>query len=388
MTSFAEYPDDYFFLPHLTYYGNFPSATGWKSAVLHSKGYNTLFFGMKATNNVTISISANSSPTHTGGILVYQETLTAGTNFSKKIPIQYLHYHIEITTTDLTDEPFECTGGLSLQMLYDTKTYLNSIIPKHENTQLIRVGNDFHTDIVRGMHAQFSKVNIQGIFDSSLQSVPISQTITLGNSQNITTNMLLFTGGIPFYINSASPDDYTTGIGAQTLRMKYIDEDGDIASVDIYAGTGIIGISGRSVISLVVLTTGTSSHNVGNITITSINTAEVYCQMFPQENISHTAIYQVPSSSQLIVRELNLTGELHNATLLVKIADTNGIIGTFGRFILSTQQSSIRYDLDVKLTAGQVILLDLVSTNTVAPSVPSLVNVNLNAILCPVVNNF
>ena len=110
--------------------------------------------------------------------------------------------------------------------------------------------------------------------------------------------------------------------------------------------------------------------------------------MFPQENISHTAIYQVPSSSQLIVRELNLTGELHNTTLLVKIADINGIIATFGRFILSTQQSSIRYDLDVKLTAGQVILLDLVSTNTVAPSVPSLVNVNLNAILCPEVNNF
>tara|TARA_R110000772_G_scaffold105087_2_gene206686 strand:+ start:619 stop:1770 length:1152 start_codon:yes stop_codon:yes gene_type:complete len=372
------------FIPAASFYGVFPS-TGFQTHLMDYMPYSSLSVSLRCDKAVTISLYSYPDQNETHGKLVFQKTLTADTNYFKRFSIEGMFFSLTVTNNDAVEgELYLATLGSNTNQ-YDSATLLNSTIDIDTNTNLTRVANNFNTDMVRGLHDSFTKVNIQAILN---QSAP-STTRTLGCQDyqfNVSTSDNL-------YIFHPNANDDSTGTGARTVRIIYVDGADTIQSLDytITGGGGSVfslGISGKMVHRAFVLTSGSSNANVGQITITNVSSTVIYASIEPTENTSHVGLYLVPSNSELIVSDVNIVATGMSGMLRINERDyTNSQLYSVGDFPIDTKAHNYTYNINGIFPAGNAVQIDFIP-DAGTPTVKTLINVMVNGILSPIKNAF
>jgi hypothetical protein len=242
-------------------------------------------------------------------------------------------------------------------------------------------------DLVRGMHDEFKKVNIEG----EVQATPGGTPFTMGLDDLFTPSQT----AEQLYIVSSSGDDTNAGTGATTIRIVYINDQGEQVE-QVYPTSGLVkaslfGVVARAVIRVEVESTGGDGENQGDITIDNLAGTKVYAliRAGTLANVSHGAVYMVPDNKQLVLREINLTGVNHGADVVIRSwiwkPSTNEYISyTLGSFRIDTTNIMIRYDFDGLLSEKDVITIDIYPDS--ATSSKTSFSANLNGMLCPLPN--
>ena len=359
--------------------GNLVASGSIFTGFVDCASYALLAFNLKATVASTIKIhqcySANDAVLKT---LVYQQDLTASEYFYKPLTIKAPFFQIELVNTTASAGRYMFqTRGLT-NPNFEAQTFLNSPIDINTNTSLNRIGNDFRLDLIRGVHPSFSKVNVLGLTDQHS-----TETIGLNSASYFPAS------AETLYATSSSADDDETGTGARTVLMEYINASGEEATYTItLQGTTILnlGFTALAVNTLKVQTTGSTNNNVGTISVYTDNTpANIVCRVLPNNNISRVAQYRVPSAKTLVVGDLNISGYSVGTTL--EIVERVGTINyKIGSFKINTANQQLEYKLDTKVNGGSTIYVRQIPIATTGAT--TLINININSMLCPAINNF
>ncbi len=372
------------FIPSASIVGSFPSV-GWQSHLTDYLPYASLSISLRTDKNCTINLYSYPDKIDSHATQVFSKTLTADTNFFKRFSIDGVYFSVEVLNNDATDGTIRlATLGSNLNQ-FDSATLLNSTIDIDTNTSLVRVANNFNTDMVRGLHDDFTKVNIQAILN---QSNP-STTRTLGCQDyqfNVST-------ADDLYIYHPNANDDSAGTGARTIRVVYVDDNDTIQSLD-YTITGGGGsnfplfVSGKMVHRAFVLTTGSLNSNAGQITITNSTQSVIYASIEPTENTSHVGLYLVPTDRELIVSNVNIVATGMSGILRINERDyANSQLYSIGDFPIDTKAHNYSYDINGLIPTGNAIQIDFIPDAS-APAVKTIINVMCNGILSPTKNAY
>lgn len=369
-------------IPSLTFKNNIE-----KSAVIYTASVQVAEFSLfsvaaQAKTDITISVfqqhkRAGGSPTSSD--LVYEQVVSANTPFYKRFTIKGNFAQIQITNNDAVNDGrvVLTTCGLSIPN-FEAQTFLNSTIDINANCALSRNANDFNLDLVRGIHQDFKKINILGITDKH-------QAETVG------LDAMSYFPAAPetLYVVSTSNDDNIGGVGARDVIMEYVDGNGVEQTYTIILQGTIaldLGITGVAVNSLKVSNAGGQAANQGSISIYTNNTpSQLLGRLLPSQNVSRFARYRVPTLKHLVVNDINISGFSvgTNLEIIERAAGIDYIIGTFQ---INTANQQLTYRLDTKVNGGSELY---VKQNPITSSgATSLINININGMLCPAVNNF
>ena len=369
-------------IPSLTFKNNIE-----KSAVIYTASVQVAEFSLfsvaaQAKTDITISVfqqhkRAGGSPTSTD--LVYEQVVSANTPFYKRFTIKGNFAQIQITNNDAVNDGrvVLTTCGLSIPN-FEAQTFLNSTIDINANCALSRNANDFNLDLVRGIHQDFKKINILGITDKH-------QAETVGLDA-----MSYFPAAAEtLYVVSTSNDDGIGGVGARDVIMEYVDGNGVEQTYTIILQGTIaldLGITGVAVNSIKVSNAGGQAANQGTISIYTNNVAsQLLGRLLPSQNVSRFARYRVPTLKHLVVNDINISG-FSVGTNLEVIERAAGIDYIIGTFQINTANQQLTYRLDTKVNGGSTLY---VRQNPITSSgATSLINININGMLCPAVNNF
>ena len=369
-------------IPSLTFKNNIE-----KSAVIYTASVQVAEFSLfsvaaQAKTDITISVfqqhkRAGGSPTSTD--LVYEQVVSANTPFYKRFTIKGNFAQIQITNNDAVNDGrvVLTTCGLSIPN-FEAQTFLNSTIDINANCALSRNANDFNLDLVRGIHQDFKKINILGITDKH-------QAETVGLDA-----MSYFPAAAEtLYVVSTSNDDGIGGVGARDVIMEYVDGNGVEQTYTIILQGTIaldLGITGVAVNSIKVSNAGGQAANQGTISIYTNNVAsQLLGRLLPSQNVSRFARYRVPTLKHLVVNDINISG-FSVGTNLEVIERAAGIDYIIGTFQINTANEQLTYRLDTKVNGGSTLY---VRQNPITSSgATSLINININGMLCPAVNNF
>ena len=105
----------------------------------------------------------------------------------------------------------------------------------------------------------------------------------------------------------------------------------------------------------------------------------------PQDNLSRVASYRVPATKSLVLNDINISGYSAGTTLEV-IERASGIDYKIGEFQINTGNQQLMYRLDTKVNAGSSISVRQVPISSTGAD--TLINININGMLCPTINNF
>ena len=167
--------------------------------------------------------------------------------------------------------------------------------------------------------------------------------------------------------------------------MVYIDSAGDKKSVDIVTGNGAIGVTGTCVLRISVKTAGSGSKNAGEIAVTDNTGARLYAIIHPEQNASQGAIYQVPNNKNLVLRNITINSFFQGG--VVKVLEyKNALEYPLGVFRVNTNNTTINYDLDGLVEAGSYIFVDVIPNGVTNNE--NIINCNINAFECPLINSF
>lgn len=337
----------------------------------------------KCNKSTTIKVfqhnaGKTTTPTAPTGTLVYEETVPANTVFYKRLTVKGNFVQYQLTNNEAQLSTIQLTTvGLTIPN-FEAQTFLNSTIGINDNSSLSRNANDFTLDLIRGIHSDFSKINILGITDQHQQ-----ETIGLnGMSYFPATAETL-------YVASTSNDDNIGGVGARDVIMEYIDENGvEQTYTIILQGNTILnlGFTGLAVNSLKVSNAGGQAANQGTISVyTNNNIANLLCRILPEQNVSRVARYRVPATKHLVINDINISGYSIETKLEIieRAAGIDYIIGTFG---INTANQQLIYRLDTKVNAGSTVYVRQTPISTTGAT--TLINININGMLCPAINNF
>lgn len=376
---------DYLRLQSFSQQGTYPAA-GFKSQFVFIQHFSVVDFNVHATVDTTFNIYTSPTKNETDKVLFFSKTIAANTTFHRHYDIPPQHLQIELNNTTSTEGRFCLTSHCSLVTQFNASTFLNSTIKVDANTSLTRVANDFNVDMVRELHDDFKKVNILGITDQQNSS-----EYTLG-----VNNYDVFNIGqtpINLYVQNVSTNDTAGGSGARSLRIFYLDSNYDeqnlVFSMPATTGVHILGVLGYAVHRVEVVSSGGQYKNDGNILITN-NTGTVTFAYIPAgANLSHGCYFVVPRNKQLILTDINISAIGFPATIRVYEYDlgSSRIRASIGDFRLSTNYSQLVYKLNGLVGAQKMIMVNIVP-DAGAPTTQTLVNININAVLCPLINSF
>ena len=353
-------------IPSLTFKNNIE-----KSAVIYTASVQVAEFSLfsvaaQAKTDITISVfqqhkRAGGSPTSTD--LVYEQVVSANTPFYKRFTIKGNFAQIQITNNDAVNDGrvVLTTCGLSIPN-FEAQTFLNSTIDINANCALSRNANDFNLDLVRGIHQDFKKINILGITDKH-------QAETVGLDA-----MSYFPAAAEtLYVVSTSTDDGIGGVGARDVIMEYVDGNGvEQTYTIILQGT-------------IALDLGITGVAVSSIKVSNDVASQLLGRLLPSQNVSRFARYRVPTLKHLVVNDINISG-FSVGTNLEVIERAAGIDYIIGTFQINTANQQLTYRLDTKVNGGSTLY---VRQNPITSSgATSLINININGMLCPAVNNF
>ena len=97
----------------------------------------------------------------------------------------------------------------------------------------------------------------------------------------------------------------------------------------------------------------------------------------------------MPRNKELILTDINISAIGFPAIIRVYEYDLNSsrIRASIGDFRLSTNYSQLVYRLNGRVDSRKMIMVNLIP-DAGAPITPTLVNININAVLCPPINTF
>ena len=370
-------------IPALTFTSKI-TASGKIHTALEEVGALALFtVSFKCNKSTTLKVyqhylGKTSTPATPTGSLVYEETVPANTVFYKRLTVKGNFTQYELINNEATLSTIALTTvGLTIPN-FEAQTFLNSTIGINDNSTLSRNANDFTLDLIRGIHSDFSKINILGITDQH-------QDETIG------LNAMSYFPAAPetLYVVSTSNDDGIGGVGARDVIMEYVDGNGvEQTYTIILQGNTILnlGITGLAVNSLKVSNAGGQAANQGTISVyTNNNIANLLCRILPQQNVSRVARYRVPATKHLVINDINISGYSVETKLEIieRAAGIDYIIGTFG---INTANQQLVYRLDTKVNAGSTVYVR--QTPIATTGATTLINININGMLCPAINNF
>jgi len=369
--------------------GTFPT-DGYESDLIPYMAYSVVNINYRCSVNSQLTINQYSSETDTHSKVVFQQSLNADTNFFKRFVVKGMFFSINISnnSSPLTAGNIQLCSTLSQNNQFASSTLLNSNIGIVDDTSLIRLGNNYEVDLVRGIHTAFNKVNIKGFLSQANPSN--EETIGLENYNFVSDSTERF------YIGLSSSDDGTFGsaTGAQSITIIYADSNGDEQQTDYTIGslnpTFIYdtGIDGRAVKRFFVKTTGSAKKNVGTITLSNTSQTITFAVCEIGENTTQMALYYVPNNKRLIVRDVNLSGTGKSGVVKIYERDwANGINYTVGAFRINTTLTQITYTLDALLTENFILLCNFIPDSG-AGAIQTNINININAVLCPEISSF
>lgn len=369
-------------IPSLTFKNNIEKSEVIYTASVQVAEFSLFSVAAQAKTEITISVfqqhkRAGGSPASTD--LVYEQVVAANSPFYKRFTIKGNFAQIQITNNDAVNDGrvVLTTCGLAIPN-FEAQTFLNSTIDINANCALSRNANDFNLDLVRGIHQDFKKINILGITDKH-------QAETVGLDA-----MSYFPAAAEtLYVVSTSNDDGIGGVGARDVIMEYVDGNGvEQTYTIILQGTQALdlGITGVAVNSLKVSNAGGQAANQGSISIYTNNTpSQLLGRLLPLQNVSRFARYRVPTLKHLVVNDINISG-FSVGTNLEVIERAAGIDYIIGTFQINTANQQLTYRLDTKVNGDSTLY---VRQNPITSSgATSLINININGMLCPAVNNF
>lgn len=380
---FNSYTNTQQFIPAASHLGTFPTV-GFQSGLMDYLPYSSLSISLRCDKAVTLKLYAYADSNSGNAKLVFSKVITANTNYFKRFSIQGVYFSIEVQNNDALE------GSLSLATLgsntnqYDSATLLNSSIDIDTNTSLTRVANDFNTDMVRGLHDEFTKVNIQAILN---QSNP-NTTRTLGCQDyqfDVDTAQDL-------YIYHPNANDVSGGTGANSIRIEYVDASNDLQTLD-YSLTGApglydTGVNCKMVHRAFVLTSGTSHSNTGQITMTNSTQSIIFASIEATENTSHVGLYFVPDNKELIISTVNIVATGMSGILRVNERDyTNSQLYSIGDFPVDSKAHNYTYNINGIIPTNNAVQIDFIPDGGAA-AVQTIINVMVNGILCPLKNAY
>lgn len=370
---------------HLTYQGLFPT-TGFSSGLTHIQNNSVLALSCKVTVDSVLKIFTSPSQDYAEKSNFFIKTLAANTVFHRRFACPHQYVAIDVENTGSV-----ANGSLNLDVCdyrdihFDASTFLNSKIDIDTQTNLIRVANDYNTDMVRDLHEDFKKINVQAIqqFQPSAES-----TVGLQNQNFLSIPRATYT----FYLNLAGTQDTSTGTGARSVLIEYIDANFDEASATISTGTGGVfstGLTGKAITRVTVASVGTDLVNSGAIVIEDSTSTHTFARVETGDCVSHTGVYLVPRNKNLIVTDAQLSLVGYSGLLRIYEYDYGdiGVRGSIGDFRFSTVPVGQTFRLNGKVSEKKMIVVNVIP-DVGTPTVNNNICVNLNAVLCPAVNSF
>ena len=369
---------NFIYLSPATVIGDF-IADGYESGFESMGAYSTICINVKTDVAATFELYTSIDSTGSNPTLFYSKILTINQSFIKKFQIQADNFQIRVLNTTSTAGKIHLVSGLSTSTQFNTMTFLNSKQSIDDNTNLIRVSNNYDVDLVRGIHNDFQKINIQGI---QRTNPPAEQTIGLGADYKYTASNV-----VASLVVSGANDNQPAGTGARHIRIQGVDDDGvEYNSIyDVNTGTGLMGVDFTGISRMTITEVGSLGHNDGDITITG-DAGAILGKMLATDNVSHFSYYKVPANKQLIIRDIHIAAYAPGGKIIVYEFDpSTNIQASIGEFLVSTQYQQLTYTLDGLITAGKVVKVNYEPTTTTGDI---LINVNINAVLCPTISSF
>ncbi len=371
-------PNNFQWLNQCSLIGPFPD-TGFKSIVVNANSFTTLNVNVRSNKNTTLKFFTLQSVNDTNAHLFYETSISANTNYSKKLAIPSNYFQIQIVNVDASAGTINLNTALSSADQFATQTFLNSSITTDDNTNLMRLANNYEVDLVRGIHSQFQKINIQGI----QRTIPASEeTIGLGEDYKYTT-----TGFDAQLQVTGTNDNNPAGTGARLMSFSGLDDTGveQTENITINTGTGTVGVNYMSINRMTISSVGSLTHNEGAINFLGSGGA-ILGKIDATENVSHFAYFKVPAGKQLIVRDIHIAAYAPGGKIIVYEFDPSTTIqASIGEFLVTTAYQQLSYVLDGLITAGKVIKVNYVPPTETGDI---LINVNINAVLCPTISAF
>jgi len=387
---------------------------GFESGIIYISAYSVVSINLSCTKNCKLSIfglNHNKSVSTENFKLVYQKSLTENSLFQRRFNINFNYFIVQVfldqtITPSSTPATIELNTAFLSRTQYNPAGFTNSLVEKDANSNLILNTNNYHLDLVRNLYQDFSKVNILGIHQNRLNSTTgnilypttpftlgiFSADFTLGNAftppssaEALTMTCVNANDVNNGTVGANPPYSDATNTGAQILTMVYIDSAGDKKSVEIVSGSGVIGVSATAVLRISVKTAGSNNSNVGEIAITDGTGARIYALIHPGQNVSQGAIYQVPNNKNLVLRNITINSFFQGGILKV-IEYKNNLEYPLGVFRVNTNNSTINYDLDGLVESGSYIYVNVIPNGTTNNE--NIINCNINAFECPLINSF
>jgi hypothetical protein len=377
-------PRPYGYNPQASFTGTFPSI-GYESELTWVGNSSVIDITCKATVATTINIYQSPTQSDNDRKTIFSKTLDANEYFYKRFALKGLFYAVEVLNTNAVVGKLSLITAGVLHSQFAASTFLNSRISIDADTTLYRTGNDWNVDMVRGIHEDFTKVNIKGLLEDANPNT--TRTIGLQNY-----NFVVDTA-TDLYILHPNANDDSAGTGARTVRIIYLDENDTIQTLEytITGGGGSafsLGVQGKAVHRVIVLTTGSLKENAGQITITNVSQTAIFATVSAGTNVSQSAIYLVPANQQLMLQDINIAGTgMSGKIRIIERNFASGINYSIGDFKINSVYQQLTYTINALITAGTVVMVNYIP-DTTASALDTLINVNINGVLCPLVSNF
>lgn len=357
---------------------------GFETDIIPVMDFSALNISLRTTVASQIQIFAYSTQNETYKQKVFEKSLTANEHFFKRITIKGWYFSITVNNTAASEGAiFLATSGSS-QNQFAAQTYLNSNIGIDADTNLVRVGNNWDTDMVRGLHEDFTKVNIQAILNES--SANTNRTIGCG------TDVFNQTTAEDLYIEHLNVNDVSGGAGATQVNIIYVDENDIIQTLvhnlNAVAGKYDLGVQAKAVHRAFVSATGALKQNAGDINFETSAGLDTFGIIKATENTTHVGVYYVPSTNRLIVKSCDITGTGIAGIIRINEYDyTQGINYSIGDFRIDSKAHNFTYNINGLITGGNAVIVNWIPDGGAAV-VDTFLNVMINAVLCPTIDDF
>ena len=374
----------FLFLPTISSTGAFDTA-GYKSALQDLSKFSVINVNFACTQDTTFKILASPTLSETDAYTFFQKSIPSNQVFHRRFSNIQQFLQIEITNVNSVAGNIVLMVSGATHTQFSASTFLNSKIGIDDGTNLTRVGNDYNLDMVREIHEDFKKINIQAISDYQP-----STEATLGlRDQNFLSIPI---ASYDFNITLSGTQDTSTGTGAREVKIDYVDSNYDEQTATLSTGAGgtfATGLNGRAILRIQVSSVGSGLVNSGLILIQDSTNTYTFARIETGDCVSHTGLYLIPRNKDLIVTDGNFSMLGFNGTIRIYEYDYGGIgvRGSIGDFRQSSAYNSIVYRLNGKITEKKMVLLNIIP-DVAAPSTTTLTNINVNAVLCPLINSF
>jgi len=376
-------PRPYGYNPQASFTGTFPTV-GYESELTWVGNSSVIDVTSKATVATTINIYQSPTQSDNDRKTIFTKTLSADEYFYKRFALKGLFYAVEVLNTNSVEGKLSLITAGVLHSQFAASTFLNSRIEIDADTTLYRTGNDWNVDMVRGIHTDFTKVNIKGLLEDTNPNT--TRTVGLQNYNFVVD------ATDDLYIYNPNANDNSTGTGARSVKIIYVDGNDTIQELDynLVSGGSVfpLFIQGKAVHRVIVETTGSGKQNAGQITVTNSTQTAIYASVEPGTNVSQSAIYLVPTNQQLMLQDVNIAGTgMSGKIRIIERNYASGINYSIGDFKINSVYQQLTYTINALISAGTVVMVNYIP-DAGAAAVNTLINVNINGVLCPLIDNF